>query len=85
MLSQLDVSMLYKKIRGFQKYRVSPQNPKGLVFVFTGKLLFTTIILWKIVFQPLDTHILSRLDVLVLYTIFLGFENSVFRLKPQSG
>jgi hypothetical protein len=38
-VSQIDVSMLYKKIRGFEKYRVSAENPKH-DFCFTKKSLF---------------------------------------------
>jgi hypothetical protein len=41
-LSHLDVSVLYKKIRSFEKYRVLAQKLKGLAYGFTGKHLFAT-------------------------------------------
>jgi hypothetical protein len=41
-LSRIDISVLYNFFRGFEKYRISTQNPKGLAFGFTEKHLFTT-------------------------------------------
>jgi hypothetical protein len=39
----------------------------------------------KSIFHPRETHILARLDINVLYIIFLGVENIEFGLKSQRG
>jgi hypothetical protein len=69
-MSQLDISMMFIIFRGFEKYRVSVQNTKGLAFNFTGKHLFTVKIGQKSTFHPREAYILSQLDILVLYINF---------------
>jgi hypothetical protein len=58
---------------GFEKYQVSAQNPKRLAFSFTEKRMFMMKIVRKSVFQPCETYILCRLDILVLYINFWRF------------
>jgi hypothetical protein len=57
-ISRLDILMLYIIFGGFEKYRVSPQNPKELIFAFTKKHVFTPKPSRISVFHPRDTHIL---------------------------
>jgi hypothetical protein len=74
---------------GFEKYRVLAQNPKMLAFGFTEislsfywKCLFMVKAGWKSVSHPREAHILSRLDILVLYINFLGAPKNIkFQLK----
>jgi hypothetical protein len=54
----------------FKKYQVLVQNPKGLPFNFTKKCMFAMKIGWTSEFHPREAHILSRLEVLVLYIHF---------------
>jgi hypothetical protein len=56
--------------RGFEKYRASGQNSKGLAFGFTEKCLFMVKTSRKYVLHPHEAHILSLLDVSVLYINF---------------
>jgi hypothetical protein len=56
-----------------KKYRVLPQNPKRLAFSSTGKCLFTVKMVQKSVFYTLEAHILARLDITMLDTIFSDF------------
>jgi hypothetical protein len=69
-LSLLYILVLYKKISGFEKCRVSTQNPKVLAFGFTEKHMFMMKIGQKSVFHRCETHILARLDITVVSTIF---------------
>jgi hypothetical protein len=39
----------------------------------------------KIRISPCDGHILARLDITVLYIIFLGLKNIEFQFKTQRG
>jgi hypothetical protein len=59
--------------RDFKKYRVSAQNPKELAFGFPDKRLFTVKMGQKFVFHTRKVHIISWLDITVLYTIILKF------------
>jgi hypothetical protein len=43
---------------------------KGLTFGFTKKCLFVMKTVRKSIFHPYETHILARLDIKMLYTIF---------------
>jgi hypothetical protein len=69
-ISPLDVSVLYINFRGLE---ASAQNSKVLAFDFFEKCLFTMKIGQKSIFHHRETHILARLDIMVLFTIFLGF------------
>jgi hypothetical protein len=59
--------VIYNFFLGFENYRVLAQNSKGLTFGFTDKRLFTVKMGQKSIFEPREAHILSRLDILVLY------------------
>jgi hypothetical protein len=48
-------------------------KPKGLAFGFTKKHLITMRTDQKSIFHPCEILILARLDITVLYTIFLWF------------
>jgi hypothetical protein len=67
---------------GFEKYRVSAQKPKLLAFGFTEKCLFMIKNGQKYVFHPREAHILNRLDITELYTIFCGFKK--YRILAQN-
>jgi hypothetical protein len=71
-LSRLDVLVLYIFFweEGFQKYQVSAQNPKALAFGFTEKCMSTVKTSRKSVFHSREAHILSWIDVSVLYINF---------------
>jgi hypothetical protein len=70
-MSYLDILVLYSNFMGFKKYQVSAKTPKVLPFDFTKKRLFTMKTCHKYVFHSCETHILTRLVITVLYTIFL--------------
>jgi hypothetical protein len=67
--------------RGFKKYRVSTHNPNGFAFSFTEKHMFTMKTGRKSIFHPHEVNILARLSIIVLYTIFEGFEK--YRVSAQ--
>jgi hypothetical protein len=69
-LAWLDISMLYIIFRGFKKYQVWCQKLNSLGLGFTEKYLFVTKIDRKSVFQPHEAHVLSWLEVSVMYTNF---------------
>jgi hypothetical protein len=69
-MSRLDISIWYP---GLKKYRVSPQNTKGVRLSFYGKCMFVMKISPKFVFYTREAHILAQLDIMLLYTIFGGF------------
>jgi hypothetical protein len=62
--------VLYINFSGFEKYRVSAQNTKGLPFSFTEKRLLEMKTGWKSVSHPREAHTLAQLDITVFYTIF---------------
>jgi hypothetical protein len=68
---------------GFEKYRDSAQNSKELVFDFTKKKTFVHHEN-KPKFHPHEAHILSQLDVSVLYINVYGFRKILsFGSKPK--
>jgi hypothetical protein len=69
-MSRLDISIWYP---GLKKYRVSPQNTKGVRLSFYEKCMFVMKISPKFVFYTREAYILARLDIMLLYTIFGGF------------
>jgi hypothetical protein len=58
----------------FSKVSSFGSNSKGLAFGFTEKCMFTMKTIWNFVFHPREAHILARTNIIVLYTIFLGFK-----------
>jgi hypothetical protein len=56
----------------FWKYRVLAQNQKVLAFCFTKNHLYAMKTGQKYTFQPREAHILSWLDILMLYINFWG-------------
>jgi hypothetical protein len=70
-------------LNGFKKYRVLTQNLMGLAFGFTEKCLFAMKIGQKSIFHSHQAHILSQLDIIVLYTIFLRFKKK-YRVSAQN-
>jgi hypothetical protein len=61
------------------------QNSNELAFSFIEKYLFATKTGWKSIFHLRETHILARLDIMVLYIFFQIFKNIEFQLKTQMG
>jgi hypothetical protein len=85
-LSQLNITTLYTIFWDFKKYRVLAQKPKGLAFRFTDKCSFTVKTGQKSVFYPLKAHVMSQLNISMLYINFLVvLKNIEFRLKTQGG
>jgi hypothetical protein len=72
-VSRIDVLMLHKKFRGFEKYRLSAENPKH-DFGFTEKSLFVMKTGQKIVFHSCEAYILSRIVISMLYKKFRHFK-----------
>jgi hypothetical protein len=83
-IARLDITMMYTSVLMFWKYQISVQNRKGLAFGFNEKCLFTVKTGRKSIFHPREAHILSRLDILVLYINFYGFWKILsFDPKPK--
>jgi hypothetical protein len=61
------------------------QNSNELAFSFIEKYLFATKTGWKSIFHLRETHILARLDIMVLYIFFQILKNIEFQLKTQMG
>jgi hypothetical protein len=57
----------------FLKISSFGSKPNGLAFGFTEKHLFAIKTDWKSVFHLHETHILSQLENMLLYTMFLRF------------
>jgi hypothetical protein len=81
-LSMLDVLVMYINFRGFKKYRVSTQILNRVTLQVYQKMSVHGNVFWKFIFHPHETHILTRLDVIILYTIFLGPEK--YRIQAQN-
>jgi hypothetical protein len=70
----LDVLVMYINFRGFKKYRVLTQILNRVTLQVYQKMSVHGNVFLKFIFHPHETHILTRLDVIILYTIFLGPE-----------
>jgi hypothetical protein len=83
-LTRLDITVLYIVVWGFWKILSFGQKPKEVSFWFYKKCMFATKTGRKSVFHLHEAHIFARLDIMVLYTIFLRFwKISSFASKPK--
>jgi hypothetical protein len=67
-------SVVHKFLGLLKNIKFWLKSQRGLVFGFTQKYVFAIKTSWKSVFLRCERHFLPRLDVKVLYMIFLGFE-----------
>jgi hypothetical protein len=69
-LARLDITVIVYNLNEVLKILIFGSKQIGISFWFYPKRLFTTKTSEKSVFHPCDGHIISRLDVSVLYIYF---------------
>jgi hypothetical protein len=72
-LDRLHIMPPHISFYGFKKNQVSAQNPKGLAFGLTEKILFAKKTDPNSVFLSCKAHILDQLYILIMYIGFYGF------------
>jgi hypothetical protein len=80
-LAQLGVMMLYNFFEAL-KILSFGSKLKGLAFCLTERRMFVMKTSRKFAFHPHETHIHARLNITILYTIFVGFE--IYQVSAQN-